>query len=191
MAVSDEELMWRAASDDLSAFGQLFDRWQPPLFAFLCRIVGDAATAEDVLQEVFLRVWEHRASFNGSKFSHWVYTIARYAALDEFKKSYRHAVRFSELAEMERRQVEAEQAGKPDDVAGEVALRLQVQEALQMLPPDQRVAIVLREYEGKSHKDIGEVLGCSEANARLLTYRARKTLRRLLKPLIENEVSVK
>jgi RNA polymerase sigma-70 factor (ECF subfamily) len=190
MADSDEELMRRAGRGDLRAFGRLFDRHQPSLFAFLCRFLGDAATAEDVAQDVFWRVWEHRTMFDGSRrFTTWLYVIARRAALNEIKKPYRRAAPLSELSEELHERLET-----PDDAPlgstmaiRDLYVREKVREALQGLPPDQRLCIVLREYEGRSHAEIADILGCSEGNARVLAHRARAALRVILQPLLERE----
>src|SRR5947209_20109313 len=66
MAESDEKLMQRTGRGDLTAFGELFDRHQPALYAFLSRFLGNATLAEDVVQEVFLRVWRYRHSFDAA-----------------------------------------------------------------------------------------------------------------------------
>jgi RNA polymerase sigma-70 factor (ECF subfamily) len=68
-----------------------------------------------------------------------------------------------------------------------LTLRDQVRAALLKLPPEQRTCLILREYEGKSHREVAEILGCSEANARVLTHRARQAVRRLLQPMLEAE----
>src|SRR5262245_39847169 len=112
MADSDEALMQRAGRGDLAAFGELFDRHQPGLFAFLCRFLGDAPTAEDVAQDVFWRVWQYRARFDPSRrFSPWLYAIARRVALDERDRSHRRATSWSDLPpERQERAASPEQA---------------------------------------------------------------------------------
>jgi RNA polymerase sigma-70 factor (ECF subfamily) len=191
MVVSDEALMERAGRGDLAAFGELFDRHQPGLCAFLCRFLGDAATAEDVAQDAFWRAWQYRASFDAARpFAPWLYAIARRAALDERGKPHRRDTTWSDLSPAGQ-----ERAAAPADTPGADALiealtvRDQVREALRALPPDQRLCVILREYEGRSHGEIAAILGCSEGNARVLTHRARRALRELLRPLLEGEGS--
>lgn len=189
---SDEQLMARVGRDDTAALGELFDRYHPPLFAFLLRVAGDRAVAEDLAQEVFWRLWEQRTRFDPDRsFAAWLYTIARRLAWNELQCAAHRTARFSELSETEQRRFEA-QGGEPHTIPPEEAVlaaagRSQVQAALQTLPPDQRLCIVLREYEGRSHREIGEILGCSEGNARVLTHRARRALRPLLASLWEGE----
>jgi RNA polymerase sigma factor (sigma-70 family) len=190
--VSDEQLMARVGRDDTAALGELFDRYHPPLFGFLLRVVGERAMAEDLAQEVFWRLWEQRARFDPERmFATWFYTIARHIAWNELQRAGNRTARFSELSEAEQRRFEAgdaEPGGQaPEALVLDAAWRSQVQDALQKLPPDQRLCLVLREYEGRSHREIGEILGCSEGNARVRSHRARQALRPLLAALWEGE----
>jgi RNA polymerase sigma-70 factor, ECF subfamily len=187
MAATDEQLMHRTARGDLQALGELFDRHQAALYRFLCRFLGDPGAAEDVVQEVFWRVWQYRSSFEGKKsFSGWVYTVARNAALDEVRKPYRRACAFADVKE------ETLPSGPGPGSEAEVrrmALQTQVRAALQKLTPEQRLCVILRDYEEKSHGEIAEILGVSEGNARVMTHRARRALRDLLLPVLERERS--
>jgi len=191
MAASDEELMQRAGRGDLAAFGELFDRHQPALYGFLCRFLGNAALAEDVTQEVFWRVWQYRTTFDGrSAFSAWMYVIARHAALDEIRKPHRRTACFSELDEGREERLDVDMEGRlraADAYIQELSLRTQVRQALQALPPDQRLCLILREYQGLSHAEAAVVLGCSEGAARVMAHRARRALRSLLEPLLARE----
>lgn len=190
--VSDEQLMARVGRDELAALGELFDRFRPPLFLFLLRVVGDRAAAEDLVQEVFWRLWERRSGYDPERrFSTWLYTIARRLAWNELLSASHRTVRFSELSEAEQQRLEADPSG-PDHGAPEQLVlaadhSARVQAALQSLPAEQRLCLVLREYEGRSHREIGEILGCSEGNARVLAHRARRALRPLLTSLMESE----
>ena len=191
MAACDEELMRRTASGDLAALGELFDRHQPALFRFLCRFLGNAASAEDTAQEVFWRVWQYRSTFEGGRgFEGWLYVIARHAALDELRKG-RRTLTFSDLGESHSDRLWAVEEGPPSCsvMTDRLDLRSQVRDALQTLPPDQRMSLILREYEERSHRETGEILGCTEGAARVLVHRARRALRAVLGPLLRNEES--
>src|ERR1043166_466161 len=99
MAESDEKLMRRTSRGDLAALGGVFDRHQPALLAFLTRFLGNATWAEDVVQEVFMRVWRYRHSFDaGQRFTAWLYSIARRAALTEAHRSQRRELPLAELS---------------------------------------------------------------------------------------------
>jgi RNA polymerase sigma factor (sigma-70 family) len=109
-------------------------------------------------------------------------------ALNEREKPYRRATPFSGLPSEQQQRL----AHLPVDRPGAeetVALREQVRAALQALNAEQRLCVILREYEGLSHREIGAVLGCSEGNARVLVHRARRALRAHLLPLLESEES--
>jgi RNA polymerase sigma-70 factor (ECF subfamily) len=190
MDASDAELMGRTRSGDLEALGVLFERHQPAIHSFLHRFLGDAAAAEDVVQEVFWRVWQHRSTYDGRHgFTAWLYVIARHAALDEIRRRNRQATPFSGLRDGQEEQIDSGDLAVPGSETSvrQLTLRGQVREALLRLPPEQRTCLILREYESKSHREIAEILGCSEANARVLTHRARQAMRRLLQPMLEAE----
>jgi len=190
MDASDAELMGRTCFGDLEALGTLFERHQPAIHAFLYRFLGDAAAAEDAVQEVFWRVWQHRSTYDGHRpFTAWLYVIARHAALDEIRRRKRHATPFSGLTEGQEERLGSGELAIPGSESSvrRLTLRDQVRAALLKLPPEQRTCLLLREYEGKSHREVAEILGCSEANARVLTHRARQAVRRLLQPMLEAE----
>lgn len=186
---NDEELMDRAGRGDVEAFGKLFDTYQRPLFGFLFHLVGDATTAEDLVQEVFESAWRYRASYDPRrKLTGWLYAIARRAAFREIKKPHHRDVRFCELSQAQMDRIDAGGAGNPSEFGAaespESGLAAELRDALQALHPQQRAAILLREYEGRSYREIGEVLACSEGNARVITCRARQALRDLVKDAI-------
>lgn len=188
MAGSDTELMLRTGGGDLEALGELFERHHGAIHRFVRRFLGDAA-ADDVTQDVFWRVWQYRGTFDGNReFSTWIYTIARHAALDELRRRNRHAIPFSGLSEPpDDGEQPAAMALGSDQSVGRLLLREQVQAALLQLAPEQRACVILREYEAKSYREIGEIMGCTEVNARVLTHRARRAMRDLLQPLLDAE----
>jgi RNA polymerase sigma-70 factor, ECF subfamily len=191
MAESDEKLMRRTSGGDLAAFGELFDRHQPSVYAFLVRFLGDATLAEDVVQEVFLRVWRYRHSFDPSqRFTPWVYGIARRTALTEAGRAYRDELSLDQLAaDHEETAAEGAGSGFRDGFVRELALREQVRRALQELPADQRSCLILREYEQRSYQEIGAILECSPENARVMAFRGRRALRALLETERQGEES--
>src|SRR6185312_228619 len=87
MSVNDEALMSAVRGGDLAQLGPLFDRYHVPLFDFLSRMTGNRHVAEDLVQEVFLRVLKYRATYrDGARFEPWVFSIARNARADYFAK---------------------------------------------------------------------------------------------------------
>ncbi|MBW3624058.1 MAG: sigma-70 family RNA polymerase sigma factor [Armatimonadetes bacterium] len=187
---TDEELMRRVQADDAESLGILFDRYRNRVYGFLLRFHGDAATAEDLVGELFWRVWLRRQQFR-SRFYGWLFAMARTLALDDLRKGYHRESCFSDLAP------EGEEEGsslpnsmerpRRNDWIQEMAVRDQVQESLLRLPEDQRTAILLREYEELDYAEIAEIMGISVGNARLLAHRARLRLRSLLLPLLQDE----
>src|SRR5712691_1030013 len=108
---SDEQLMARVGRDDTAALGELFDRYRPPLFLFLLRLDGDRAAAEDLVQEVFWRLWERRNDYDPDRrFSTWFYVIARRLAWNEMQCASHRTMRFSELSEAQQQRLEAREA---------------------------------------------------------------------------------
>jgi RNA polymerase sigma-70 factor (ECF subfamily) len=193
MPLSDEELMARAARGDVAAFGLLFDRTHGALYAFLCRYLDDATTAEDVAQEAFWRMWEHRHTFDPTRpFRAWAYAVARNAARDELRRPHRRAARLEDAPAGDGSGLRGEVDGGlgSDGCVRQLALREQVRAALAALPEEQRLCLVLREYEGRSHAEIAAVIGCTEGAARVLAHRARRALRDRLAPVLEGEESV-
>jgi RNA polymerase sigma-70 factor (ECF subfamily) len=171
----DDESMRRVASGDPEALAVLFDRHQSSVFRFLRHLVGEEALAEDLLGETFLRVYRARGTFRaGAEFTPWLFTVARNLARGELRK---RAVRTRVLGWLGRVESTESDPWQPEREAKAAAVR----SALSTLPEDQRAAIALKEYEGLSYREIGQVLGCSEEAARARTYRARQTLRTLLK----------
>ena len=182
--------MERVQKDDLDAFGEMFDRHQPPLYAFLCRIVGNAALAEDLTQEVFWKVWTHRLDYDPRRsFKVWLYAVARNAALDHLKVRLRET-HFTDMPESVRSRLEEGGEGQHHRKArpsGDLPLQMDIRAALLSLPVEQRIAVALKEVEGHTYREIGEILGCSEGNARVLAHRGRLTLRDLLKAHVDEE----
>ena len=192
MAESDEKLMQRTGRGDLTAFGELFDRHQPALYAFLSRFLGNATLAEDVVQEVFLRVWRYRHSFDAAqRFGAWLYGIARHTALTEASRSHRRELSLDHLPADDREAAAVNEGALRfgDGLIQALALREEVRRALGELPPEQRACLILREYEQRSYQEIAAVLECSPENARVLAFRARRALRTLLETYFQGEES--
>jgi RNA polymerase sigma-70 factor (ECF subfamily) len=163
---TDEQLMRRFQRGEARAFETLMRRHRTPIHAFLCRLTGDRARAEDLLQETFLRVvksaaaWEPKALFRT-----WVYTIARNLAADEARRQvFRQAAPLGEAAPdgTPRPEPVADDARAPDDAAGDALLRPRLEAALAALPPEQREVFLLREHAGLSFPEIAEATGVNE-----------------------------
>jgi RNA polymerase sigma-70 factor (ECF subfamily) len=171
----DDESMQRVASGDPEALAVLFDKHQTRVYRFLRHLVGEEALAEDLLGETFLQIYRARGKFRaGTEFTPWLFTVARNLARGELRKRQVRTRVLGWLGRVEATEVDPWQ---PEREAQAEAVR----NALSALPEDQRIAVALKEYEGLSYREIGVVLGCTEEAARARTYRARQTLRTLLK----------
>ncbi len=149
------------------AFDELVNRYQNRLLNFVYRTTGDRERAEDLVQEVFVRVYRHIHRFDRSrKFSTWIYTIASNLAKNELRNRSRNPlVLFQTIRrnwEDDDRPLQFEDPGtRPDDLYRKRHLREVVEEAVEKLPPHHRNVFVLRELEGKSYEEIAEITSCN------------------------------
>lgn len=187
----DREAMGRLAAGDDAGLDELMDRHAGRLCAYLRRLLDHAEDAEDLAQEVFVRVYQHRARFDPSRpFTAWLYAIAGNLVRDRYRWRSRHGeVSLESMAGgtgdspapalLEAAPATASIATPHDD-----ALRREsadaVREAVRALSPDLREAIVLSEFEERSHQEIGGILGCSAKAVEMKLYRARAELRKRL-----------
>jgi len=158
-------------------FAELLARYQRPVLNFVYRMLGNAAEAEDVAQEVFVRAYQHLHEYDPHrKLSTWLFAMARNAAIDRLRYRQRHPT------------TPLDTAPEPSTVPHEAENRElgeQIATAIQQLPEEQRAAIILAEYHGLSHAEIAEVLRCTEKSVESRLYRARQALRVSLKHLLE------
>jgi RNA polymerase sigma-70 factor (ECF subfamily) len=174
---ADIELVQAIAGGDHLAFKRLVELYQGRLFNFLYRYLRDRQAAEDVTQEVFLRIYQAASRFQSrGRVRIWVFTIAYNLAMTELKRRRRRGVLGFLLGEG-RESV----AGQPPDPSERLELEETVTKALAVLPDNQRAALLLRVRDELSYQEIGEVLGISRASVESLLFRARDRLRRLLR----------
>lgn len=183
--------MQQVSKGDVAAFGLLFDRHQARLIAFLTRFLGNRTLAEDIAQEAFLNIWRKRETFNSRQsFRVYLYVVAKNLALNEQTSvRNRRTVSLNALPEYGESLAltPAARENDPQGAALQKHLQCTISHALQKLPDEQRLCILLREYDGCSHQEVARIVGCSEVSARVLCFRARNRLKRLLAPLLESE----
>lgn len=173
------------------AFAELVQRYQTRLLNFVYRTVGDRERAEDLVQEVFVRVYRHLHRFDRSKkFSTWVYTIASNLAKNELRNRSRNPlVLFQSLQknwEDEDRPLQFEDpTSRPDDLFRKRHLREVVEKSVAQLPEHHRDVFVLRELEGKSYEEIAEITGCNLGTVKSRLNRARTSFAELVAPFID------
>lgn len=167
----DEELVRRVGAGDKRAAAELVRRHLPRMVGLARRMLGDSAEAEDVAQEVFLRVWRHAASWTPgqAKFETWMHRVAMNQCLDRLRRSGRNAGEVSPEAPDSR----ASATRALDDRQR----RERVRDALQALPERQRAALVLCYYQDRTNIEAAEILGVSVDALESLLSRARRTLK--------------
>jgi RNA polymerase sigma factor (sigma-70 family) len=180
MTVNDEALMRAVREGDLAKLGSLFDRYHLTLFDFLSRMTGNRHAAEDLVQEVFLRVLKYRTTWrDGSRFETWVFRIARNARADYF--SGRDTV--GPLTEEAMESPDA--APGPEGQLEQEHESARLQTALMSLREDRRELIVLARYQGMKHEAIAELLGIDVGAVKVRIHRALKELRETFLQLSE------
>jgi len=169
----DAELMLRLKAGDSASFDLLLARYRGPVIHFLYRMVQNAAVAEELAQEVFLRVYRARASYVASaKFTTWLFRIALHLALN----NRRDAREQRESSGLDDLQV-ADRGPSAEQSLVQAARLAEIRAAIQALPDKQRAAVLMHKYEEMGYAQIAEVLGCSESAVKSLLFRAYETLR--------------
>jgi RNA polymerase sigma-70 factor (ECF subfamily) len=188
-ALDDSELVTAYLNDGERAFDVLVERYQARLLNFIYRTVGDRERAEDLVQEVFIRVYRHLGRFDRSKkFSTWIYTIASNLAKNELRNRSRNPLVFFQslakgVAGEEERPVDFEDPrSRPDDMYRKRHLRALVEESVAQLPVHHREVFVLRELEGKSYEEIAEITHCNLGTVKSRLNRARSAFAALVGP---------
>ena len=187
---SDAEIMLRVKAGDQPAFDYLVQKYRRPLVSFMYRMARNAAVAEDLAQEVFLRVYRSRESYEASaKFTTWLYRIATNLAVNHARDT-RH-----ERPEVVVSLDEPDEAtGMTMDLAdGEITAEqamlrrerlMGIRRKIEALPERQRLAVVMHKYQQMDYRQIAEVLQLSESATKSLLFRAYETLREQLKEFI-------
>lgn len=188
-ALDDAQVMLRAGAGDDSAFEYLVHKYRRPIVGFMYRVTHSQAVAEELAQEVFLRVYRARASYAAdAKFSTWLYRIANNLAMNHLRDSRNERAGNVSLDEPD------EDTGQSLDVpdqgltAEETLLRRErlaaIKRHVMHLPERQRQAVLMHKYQGLDYRQIGEVLKLSESATKSLLFRAYETLRERLKEFV-------
>ncbi|HJX82898.1 MAG TPA: RNA polymerase sigma factor [Candidatus Angelobacter sp.] len=167
-ALPDEELMSQVRDGIGEMLGVLFDRYQMPLFNFYCKLTGDRAVSEDLVQDVFFRILKYRHTYAvGTPFRAWMYQIARNARVDHFRKS--------------RPETGLEQEMLPvvthPDLAQQKQETALLHHALMQMPEEKREVLVLARFQELKYSEIAELLGCEVNTVKVKVHRALQELR--------------
>jgi RNA polymerase sigma-70 factor (ECF subfamily) len=173
------------------AFQELVERYQKRLLNFVYRTIGDRERAEDLVQEVFIRVHRHLHRFDQTKkFSTWIYTIASNLAKNELRNRSRNPlVLFQAMKkswEADHRPLQFEDPHhRPDDLYRQRHLRELVEWAITQLPEHHREVFVLRELEGRAYEDIAEIANCNLGTVKSRLNRARNRFAQVIAPHLD------
>ncbi|HEX4759140.1 MAG TPA: sigma-70 family RNA polymerase sigma factor [Terracidiphilus sp.] len=187
---SDAAVMLRLAAGDESAFNFLVEKHHRPVIHFLYRMVRNQAVAEELAQEVFLRVYRARDSYRAeAKFSTWLYRIATNLAVNHARDT-----KHERTAQTVYLDAPDEETGTTPDVADDEPSAEQqlmtnermtaIRKHVMALPERQRMAVLMHKYQGMDYRQIGEVLKLSESATKSLLFRAYQTLRDTLKDFV-------
>ena len=176
----DAELMLRVKEGDGASFAILLQKHRLPVIHFLYRMVQNQAVAEELAQEVFLRVYRSRESYEPTaKFTTWLFRIATHLALNSLRdgKNRRLEERLDDdSSETPARQVSDRRPTVEQEMVHRARLE-EIRRAVAMLPEKQRAAVLMHKYEEMEYSQIANVLNCSESAIKSLLFRAYETLR--------------
>ena len=172
-------LMERIGAGDHRAFRELVERHQNAVVGTVAKMLGNASEAEDIAQQVFLRVWRHAKRYRpDAKFTTYLFTITRNLVFNESRrKKRRNEVSADEREENSHTHIPADPNRQPDSELLQEELRQAVDKAIASLPEPQRMAVVLRRYEQMPYEEIARVLDVSVSAVKSLLFRARAALR--------------
>ena len=200
-AAASAEFIRRLQGGDEDAYRELLERWRRPVLNFVFRMTGDAAAADDIAQEVFVRISQKIGGFKptsdstfdirnsqfdiqvAAAFSSWIFQIARNAALDALRHRARHPADALEEQPAAGGRI-ADSAPSPARSAELRDTGAEIAAAVLALPEDQRTALVLAEYHDFAVAEIATVMGTNVKSVEARLYRARQTLRQKLAHLL-------
>jgi len=172
----------RSRGGDAESFNQLILRWERPIFALAYRVIGREEDARDVCQETFMRAFRALPGFKGeAKFSSWLYRIALNLCRDWIRRQRRAPV--SQMPEDTDALELASLTGPTESIEDLVSRReltSVVEVAMARLPPEQRTAIILKEYHGMTFQEIADLQGCPLSTVKTRLYQGLTVLRRQL-----------
>lgn len=187
----DALLMLEVKAGDTHAFAVLVGRYKDSIFNLAVKMLGDTSDAEDIAQQVFIRVWQSAERYEvKSKFTTWLFTIARNLIHNESRRRRRHPAKSLDA----KRDDDTPEINEPADTRNrgpqhdllEAELVAAVDSAIEKLPENQRAAIMLWRFQQMPYEEIAQVLGQSVPAVKSLLFRARTFLKQELKGFVES-----
>jgi RNA polymerase sigma-70 factor (ECF subfamily) len=181
--ISDQKLMAETARGDEYAFEVLVKRHQSRILNLIFRFIGNRTHAKDLAQEVFIRIWQAAPRYKAqAKFTTWIYRLTANLCLNELKSSERKKLFFSGSSTEAGRLSNQESDVSPstEDLLLAEERSRQISLALQSLPENQRMALILKRYDNLSYHEIANIMDCSVSAIESLLVRAKKNLQEKL-----------
>ncbi|MBL7130253.1 MAG: sigma-70 family RNA polymerase sigma factor [Candidatus Omnitrophica bacterium] len=181
--------MLKFQQGDKFAFEELLDKYQKPVINFIYRMIQNKDEADDLAQDVFIRVYNSAKTYRPTaKFSTWIYTIARNICLNELRKKERRNISLDQGIPTQegelKREIASPEGSSPYEDASKHELQELVKEAIESLPVNQRMAVVLRRYQLLSYEEIAKTMDCSVSAVKSLLNRAKESLKEKLKSYV-------
>ena len=175
----DRDVVARCRRGELGAFEELYQRHSSRLYNVAYRMTGNAADADDLLQDVFLQVYRRLDTFRGeSSLGTWLYRLAVNCCLDHLRsKQGKQQKATGFLEDLDEVEPVAPGSWRPDTVLD----RMELERAITQLPPSYRAAFVLHDVEGLEHHEVGDTLGIAVGTSKSLLHKARARLRLILR----------
>jgi len=169
----EKELLSRIQEGDVKAFGQMYAIYSPRLYANILKLVKSVTITEELLQDTFQRIWEHRQNIDtGKSFKSYIFTIAKNLVCDYFNKASRQRILERYL------QAEGEKsAGKVEQQLEEKESGIILEKAVQQLPPQRKLVYTLCKIEGRSYEDVSKMLGISVSTISDHIVKATKSIK--------------
>jgi len=176
----DAELMLRVKEGDGASFGVLLEKHRSPVVHFLYRMMQNQAVAEELAQEVFLRVYRSRGTYAPTaKFTTWLFRIATHLALNALRDGRRERLQErldDDTGDLPARQISDSRLTAEQALVREARME-EIRRAIGALPEKQRAAVLMHKYHEMEYSQIASALGCSESAVKSLLFRAYETLR--------------
>jgi len=181
--IADDQLVAQIAQGNASALEQLYDRYVRQCFSLALRMLGDSAVAEEVIQEIFLKLWTNPGSYSlqKGKFVSWLLSLVHHRCIDELRRRSRTDVALDDETGSVLN-TEPDPALEPGDQVWVMEQQRAVREALAQIPQNQRQVLELAYFRGLSHSEIAEKLGQPLGTVKTRIRLGMQSLRNLLEP---------
>lgn len=171
--LNESNILLSVAEGDTQAFRLLFDHYRPKIYSYALHLTESSSHADEVVQEVFLKLWTNRQSLRQvESFNGWLYAVARHCIFDAFKKTAKEARAMKEIGE-----AGAVASNNVDDLILERENEQLLQKALSMLSPQQQTIYYLSRHRGMKHEEIAKELSISKNTVKVHMVNALKAIR--------------